>query len=85
MARPTITVKVPAIGQPYTMVAGPPNSRPVPYNVVMPVRTDTMEKDTEKLDNNLHDTSRVSSKERICRKIHLKNNKIAYARKKHKK
>jgi hypothetical protein len=37
---------------------------------VMPVRTDTMEKDTEKLDNNLHDTSRVSSKERICRKIH---------------
>jgi hypothetical protein len=80
MARPTITVKVPAICQPYTVVAGPPNSRPVPYNVVMPVRTDTIEKDTEKLDNNLHDTSLVSSKERISRKI-----QIAYARKNTKK
>ena len=47
-------VKVSAIGQPYTMATGPPNSRPVPYNVVMPVRTDMIEKVTEKLDNSLH-------------------------------
>jgi hypothetical protein len=61
MARPTIMVKQPAMGHPYTMVTGPPNSRPVPYNVVMPVNTDTIEKVTEKLDNNLHDTSHVNS------------------------
>jgi hypothetical protein len=55
MASPTIVVKQPAMGHPYTIVTGPPNWRPVPYNVVMPVNTDMMEKDTEKLDNSLHD------------------------------
>lgn len=61
MARPTIRVKAPAMGHPYIMVTGPPNSRPVLYSVVIPVRTDMTEKLTEKLEITLL-TSNENSK-----------------------
>lgn len=54
MARPTTSVMAPAMGQPYTIVAGPPNCSPVPNSVVIPVSTDTIENDTAKLDSSLH-------------------------------
>ncbi|KAL4569383.1 hypothetical protein LXL04_025019 [Taraxacum kok-saghyz] len=44
---PTNIVNRPAISHPYTIVTGPPNARPVLYNVVIPVNTEMMEKNPE--------------------------------------
>nr|CAB3473523.1 unnamed protein product [Digitaria exilis] len=62
MARPTARVKAPAMGQPYTMVTGPPNWRPVPNSVVTPVSTDTIENVTAKLDTTLRSGERAPDK-----------------------
>ncbi|MFS8032817.1 hypothetical protein Hanom_Chr17g01562111 [Helianthus anomalus] len=49
-----MSVNRPATSHPYIILMGPPNMRPVLYNVVMPVITEMMENDTEKLASNLH-------------------------------
>lgn len=53
MESPTNMVKTPARNQPKVMVTVPPNRRPVLYSVVMPVRTDMMEKEKAKFDKTL--------------------------------
>lgn len=45
---PTTSVNIPTTGHPYTIVIVPPYVRPIPNVVLRPVRTETMEKVTEK-------------------------------------
>ena len=51
MASPTNGVMMPTIGQPQTMIAGPPVVMPYPYRVRHPDRTEMIVNETAKLLN----------------------------------
>ena len=51
MARPTNRVRTPTIGQPHTMITGPPVFMPNPYRVRQPDRIEMIVNDTAKLEN----------------------------------
>jgi hypothetical protein len=46
-------VNPPAMNQPYVIVMGPPNVRPVLYSVVIPVKTEIIAKEKAKLERSL--------------------------------
>ena len=48
---PTISVMIPTIGQPQTMMAGPPVFMPYPYRVRQPDRIEMIVNDTAKFEN----------------------------------
>ena len=50
MARPTVSVNRPTMGQPQTMIAGPPVFMPYPYRVRQPDRIEMIVNDTAKLE-----------------------------------
>ena len=50
MAMPTISVMMPTIGQPQTMIAGPPVFMPYPYRVRQPDRIEMIVNETAKLE-----------------------------------
>ena len=51
MASPTISVMIPTIGQPQTMMAGPPVFMPYPYRVRQPDRIEMIVNETAKFEN----------------------------------
>ena len=51
MDRPTNSVMIPTIGQPQTMMAGPPVFMPYPYRVRQPDRIEMIVNDTAKFEN----------------------------------
>ena len=51
MASPTNSVMIPTIGQPQTMMAGPPVFMPYPYRVRQPDRIEMIVNDTAKFEN----------------------------------
>ena len=59
MASPTISVNRPTMGQPQTMIAGPPVFMPYPYRVRQPDRIEMIVNDTAKFEN--PDMRRMSS------------------------
>lgn len=68
-----MSVNVPTMGHPYTIVKGPPYVRPVLYVVVRPVKTEIMENVTEKFDIALYNTYITDTKNHThsCRFIHV--------------
>ena len=51
MDSPTNSVMIPTIGQPQTMMAGPPVFMPYPYRVRQPDRIEMIVNDTAKFEN----------------------------------